>query len=1595
MNVRDLTNDNVDDCSTSNRWMDNPMEALKGLPIVTEKRDLSGRTLSTDITQYELRTLYQGRDGRGVRQAVATATRSYVYDTTASFTSAGTDLVTVVNRRDLAASTTSGALPTAGALSPLISKAVPLRSSTYSRIDGATEVDFFGNQVIAVKYGCTAGCADSDAGGTQSSDEVLTQITVPGGVTDDESGWLFRTVGSWTTGSLHGSNRYGFSRTEYDSSGNPKKVYGEHYGAVALLRDHAPSAATSGDFELSGTEYDAYGNPTRVTGAGGRCTDLTYDTAYASLPVTETVYAGAGCSNPLGMQASAYDRGLGLVTIAVDINSQTTKVEYDGFGRTKALYKPNLSASTYSTKASVLIDYYLPPSLGSNVSAIRTRTQDGATVDDETYLESWVFVDGFGRTRSTLTEADKTAGDGGDWVVSGLVTHDAKGAVQRKHVEYFWDGSAEGFPIATQPTTPYGSQRYDAFGRAIQTFDLDGTMTLKTVYHALSTNLWDASDSQPGPHAGTYASARKDGHGRTVRTTERVHAGNSIEAHHVLSQYNPAGQVEVLTRQKNASADASVSRWMLYDSLGRMVLNVDPHTTQSYTGAPSQSTDLSTYVVPTGLRAWRYQYNLAGDLIATEDARGCGVNFGYDALGRLLGEDYVPCETHHQPYSAPSTDRKSGWEVAYYYDAVPSDGPHPPGWDESTVSHFTKGRLVAVRDRASETWTDIDGRGRVIATSRRVAAPADGNEVVPNTILDRYTSQWFVKRAAYDGADRAYAETVGGVSGANLDVFNGTSADVFAGDAQDKQVIRTNYSRRGVIANVGGSYGALVSSIARRADGLVDNLVYGDAAHTTTATAYDDRRRPMNIMTFRAGASIWSSLSMGAGKPDATYLPAPQAAGTPTSFQLLLEDTSITYDAVGNPTEIRDWREPSEWPEGAKPVSKKIDYDDLNRVARIDYQYHSGSGVDAWKSPFEQENTESDDTRDVRRAKPVPQLQFVQRPNWQRYEYDWLGNLTESDDDAHGGWDRSLGDQSHDSAGGRPYRFTASSNASQASGQGFAATTVTAYDLSGNLTRLGVVRPSGKCLPGGSFCTQEYAYDWDEVGRLVRARRWDSNATTLNVSGVVPSGAPAIDLRYRYDSSDTRVLKRVYAANSAEQRHSLYVFGSFEVRRTVFTNGAYAVGAETAVPYAMANGVRLARLHYTNRGEPQIGYPAGVPENFGGVPQLHVLLELGDHLGSTGTVLDKASGELVEKASYLAYGAKESDYRAGRWQGFREDYGFTGKEEDVEVGLVYFGKRFLSPQLGRWVSPDPLAVHAPGEADLNLYAYVKGAVLKSVDPVGLKDEAKTSTEQHLMQSAFDLSGGVLGQDYRSEAVPAPTGANVPSGSTAQADPNAGGGGSSGASRRNGGGEGTSSAAKSSTFRESDPALEAAATVGASCAPGVGEAMDIQTILDKHSKGWEKGLAVVSIVGNGLSGGILPNFGALKIANEAMSHVDEAADAIRAAGDAPTIAKRGEAAANLGPLKNASGDLDVAANAARTQPRYTPVTVHARQRMATRNVSSERVIEASNHGTTTVTPGLPEVSRTLKASESASGRGIKIVQDIRTNNVITVIDKGSR
>ena len=352
------------------------------------------------------------------------------------------------------------------------------------------------------------------------------------------------------------------------------------------------------------------------------------------------------------------------------------------------------------------------------------------------------------------------------------------------------------------------------------------------------------------------------------------------------------------------------------------------------------------------------------------------------------------------------------------------------------------------------------------------------------------------------------------------------------------------------------------------------------------------------------------------------------------------------------------------------------------------------SGEDAWTDPYAAE------VLDNERPQPSPRADFSsggKRVQWQTYAYDWLGNTTTTDDDQHAFYDRSLGTVGNGTT--KRYQLDGANNTgSTGTRNGSLSAT---YDAAGNLLTMDVGR-DGKCVPAakclGDRLDQHFEYQWDEVGRLTRAQRWDENP---------PDGTADADLSFTYDASDQRVRK------TSGSSHTLYVFGSLELRRAAYDGNDYVLSETTEVPYLFANGVRLGRVVHD--------VP---PDDYVGQSSTRVFLELGDHLGSTSVVLDLGSGELVQRSTAYAYGEVESTLRPGRWESFREDYRFTGKEDDIEVGLIYFGKRFLNPLLGRWISPDPLAIHAPGQADLNLYAYVHGKVLVAVDPVGLAEDYK-------------------------------------------------------------------------------------------------------------------------------------------------------------------------------------------------------------------------------------------------------------------------------
>src|SRR5690606_36072900 len=217
-------------------------------------------------------------------------------------------------------------------------------------------------------------------------------------------------------------------------------------------------------------------------------------------------------------------------------------------------------------------------------------------------------------------------------------------------------------------------------------------------------------------------------------------------------------------------------------------------------------------------------------------------------------------------------------------------------------------------------------------------------------------------------------------------------------------------------------------------------ITYGDAAETKTAYLYDERRRISSVQTYRGppASGYWS-------------LNDNSTSSEPTQ-QMVLQDEDFLYDVVGNPVEIRDWRDAIDWPAGAKPVTKKIEYDDLYRATRVRYDYSTGD--DVWKSPFEADlGAEPTTDEGPRRAQPSPHVSFERRILEQKFEYDWAGNNEKTSDDASGFYDRSLGTITNDSSNEKPYQLRSASLSGARGGQLEAR-----YDSAGHMTRMALQR---------------------------------------------------------------------------------------------------------------------------------------------------------------------------------------------------------------------------------------------------------------------------------------------------------------------------------------------------------------------------------------------------------------------------------------------------------------------------------------------------------------------------------------------------------
>ena len=135
-----------------------------------------------------------------------------------------------------------------------------------------------------------------------------------------------------------------------------------------------------------------------------------------------------------------------------------------------------------------------------------------------------------------------------------------------------------------------------------------------------------------------------------------------------------------------------------------------------------------------------------------------------------------------------------------------------------------------------------------------------------------------------------------------------------------------------------------------------------------------------------------------------------------------------------------------------------------------------------------------------------------------------------------------------------------------------------------------------------------------------------------------------------------------------------------------------------------------------------------------------------DHL-KTASVITDSAGVIKTESDYYPWGGElkfvDND---------SNDYKFTGKKRDIETGLDYFGARYYSNGLGRWVSADWRRRQSRavcGFADpqsLNLYSYVRNIPTSKADADGhCPDGADVCFMPKLAQDKTYMAGYPKGQ----------------------------------------------------------------------------------------------------------------------------------------------------------------------------------------------------------------------------------------------------------
>ena len=263
-----------------------------------------------------------------------------------------------------------------------------------------------------------------------------------------------------------------------------------------------------------------------------------------------------------------------------------------------------------------------------------------------------------------------------------------------------------------------------------------------------------------------------------------------------------------------------------------------------------------------------------------------------------------------------------------------------------------------------------------------------------------------------------------------------------------------------------------------------------------------------------------------------------------------------------------------------------------------------------------------------------------------------------------------------------------------------------------------------------------YRYAYDDAGN--RQSAWEDGVSTSYSANDVNQYTAVGSVQPDYDADGNLVDDgvRAYAWTAAGRLEevfdgtllvsSVYDWRGRRVERYVerFDGRRYELAEERRFVYDDWNLVHEYRYDADEDVETDIEYfwgpdLSGSLQGAGGVGGLVAVSVDGDYYfpgyDNNGNVIGywHEEGDLVAEYAYDAFG--NTIYEDGDMADFFP-HRFSTKYYDSETDLYYYGYRYYSPSLGRWISRDPIEERG----GLNLYEMCHNTLTKAIDPFGLE-----------------------------------------------------------------------------------------------------------------------------------------------------------------------------------------------------------------------------------------------------------------------------------